>query len=343
MTDLTERIDDLLTTEDVPGPPVPSETAIGLVGFSARDLPWGRLGATLPTGVTSAAEAARLGGLDFEVTLRPSGFRSQSNHGTWKRVAPRFACVRADDETFFDFVSHDYTPIQYAEAFAFLDSLADEGLTYVAAGTPDGHGKQAFIVVQLPEAQTIELATAQGTDRSDLYVVVRASHNRTHGLELALMGLRGRCMNALALQSFTRGAVQKWSIRHVGKEPMSRLREARLVLTRTRAYAEEFERIAQQLLETDLLVEDAQRVLAHVLPSKPRTPDTINKIVAAWQESPTNGFRDNGWGLLNAVSEFYEWGRPEGLRTPASRFTSGLTGPTQRYVNRTAQLLLARR
>jgi hypothetical protein len=118
-----------------------------LVAYTDRDLPWMQLGAQLPNGVTSAEQAARLGGLDFEVDLRPAAFPSAGDQG-WMTVPSRFACVRKDTEAFFDFVSKDYTPVQYAEAFAFLDSLSDHGVEYVAAGTPDGFGRQAFIVVQ---------------------------------------------------------------------------------------------------------------------------------------------------------------------------------------------------
>jgi hypothetical protein len=40
------------------------------------------------------------------------------------------------------------------------------------------------------------------------------------------------------------------------------------------------------------------------------------------------------------VSEYFDWGRNEGTRTAQSQFTSGLTGDTAKYFNRTAQLLL---
>lgn len=313
-----------------------------LVAYTDRDLPWMQLGAKLPDGVTSAEQAARLGGLDFEVDLRPAAFPSAGGQ-EWMTVPSRFACVRKDTEAFFDFVSKDYTPVQYAEAFAFLDSLSDHGVEYVAAGTPDGFGRQAFIVVQLPEAKTIELADKFNRDRTDLYVVARASHNRTQGLEIALMGLRDKCMNSIALRSFTTSAVQRWSVRHVGTSPVGRLREAKLVLGRTKAYADEFSRVATALAESDILIDEARALLKTILPARPRTPDTINKIVGAWQNSSTNGFTDNSWGLLNAVSEYFEWGRPPGLRTPASHFTGAIGGSTQRYINRTAQLLLARR
>lgn len=305
--------------------------------FTLRDVPWGQLGTRLEPGtVVTSSEAARLGGLDFQVELQAAGFYNPRSRG-WKRAGNRRAVVRADTGAFFEYVSNVYKPIQFTEAFAFLDLINPN---YVAAGTLMG-GKQGFMVVQLPDRQGLDLLG--GEDSLTLYVLLRTSHDMSRAMEVAVMPLRDRCMNALGLSSMTVGVDQRWAAKHVGQDPMAKLAEARETLSRTNEYAQAFHDIAEELADIDLLLSDARQVLDRVLPDKPTKPGMINTIVDSWQTSNTNGFAESGWGLVNAVSEFFEWGRPEGLRTPASRFTSGLTGDTYKYTNRTAQLLLRRR
>lgn len=325
----------------------PDSRTLSLKSFTSRELPWMQLGAQLDGEITSAAEAAKLGGLNFDVELLDVGFKAvKRSHTkgakpeeTWKIVSNRRACVRKDTGQFFSFVSKDYTPIQYGEAFAFMDEVNPH---YVAAGTLGG-GRQGFIVATLPDAAKINLKIDGKTDPIDWYLVLRTSHDLSRALEACVMPLRDKCMNGLAMKSFTGGAQQRWSVRHVGKDPMEKLANAKETLGKAESYVKEFERIAIDLASIKLEIDAAKDVLKKILPNRPKREDQVNAIVTAWQESNTNGFRDNGWGLTNAVSEYFEWGRNEGTRTPQSRFTSPINGPTAHMVNRTAQLLLRRR
>lgn len=314
-----------------------------LKAFTTRDVPWGQLGAILPNGgAVSAAKAAELGGLNFEVELLEAGFKSSvkpSGHSSpWKITGSRRAVVRKDTQAFFAYVSNDYAPIQFAEAFAFMDEIKP---LYVAAGTTGG-GKQAFMVVELPGATKVNLEIAGHEDPHKMYAILRTSHDLTRALEVSVMMLRDKCMNALTLSSFTNGAAQRWSVRHIGKDPMAKLQAARTTLARSKEYATTFEQVALDLSEIKLEIEGAKDLLKKILPDRPKREEQVNSIIHAWQESPTNGFRDNGWGLTNAVGEYFQWGRNEGTRTAQSRFTDGINGATHKYVNRTAQLLRRR-
>lgn len=318
---------------------LPTRTTSRSVQFSARQAPWMKLGKVIDAPVTSA-EAATLGCLDFEVDLIDVGWRSGgalTEDVTWKTISGRKAVVRRDTGDVFDVVSDDYRPVQYAQAFEFMDEVSPH---YVAAGTLRG-GRQGFMVVQRPDLHTLDLDLDGTSDPHELFVVLRTSHDRSRGLEVALMPLRGRCMNQLPLAGFTFSAEQRWSVRHVG-EPMKKLSAARRVFANVAVYAREFEETARRLVETDVLVDEVEELLRGVLPDRPRRDLQVNGIVAAWRESPYVGFRNNGWGLVNAVGEYFEWQRESAVRTDQSRFISGLDGATSRYVNRTAQLLLRR-
>lgn len=307
--------------------------------FSTRDVPWMKLGKTLEAGeAVTAQEAATLGGLDFEVELVDAGYRDAD--GVWHPVESRKAAVHKDTRQWFSFVSNDYQLVQYGEAFGFMDQVNP---SYVSAGTMND-GRQGFMVVQLPERQHLDLNLAGTSDPHDLYVILRTSHDLSKAIEVAVLPLRGRCMNQLTLPSLTAGVQQRWSIRHVG-DPKAKLAQALNTLTRTDAYVREFEEMATRLAELDVQVDEAEKLIRAILPDRPRRETQVESIISRFQHSPFVGeeFHGTGWGLVNAVSDYLEHGRESKVRTAASRFTGGLNGDTHRYTGRAAQLLLRRR
>lgn len=306
--------------------------------FTSRQAPWYKLGPQID-GDVNAAEAAKLGGLDFDVELRAASFSSVSDKGnkTSRTVTTRKAIVRVDTEEFFDFVSTDYVPVQYGEAFSFMDEINPR---YVSAGVMSG-GRQGFIVAQLPDITEIPVEINGVLDPHDFYVILRTSHDRSKAMEISLMPLRHVCMNQLALNSFSSTAEQRWSIKHIGN-PQAALAEAHKVLKTAPKYAEIYAAKARQLGSVTVTTEDARSILKRVLPNKVKRDDQVAAIMSAYETNPHVGFTGTGWGLANAVSEYFDWGRNAGTRTNQSQFTSGLTGDTAKYFNRTAQVILNR-
>lgn len=306
----------------------------GDTSFSARQLPWMKVGTVIDTPKVTAAEAAHMGGIDFDVELRSINYRSGK---TTKTVPHRKAVVRADTDDFFSVVSTGYKVVQYREAFEFMDGISPN---FVSAGS-FGNGKQGFMVVQLDGLEHMNVEVNGVSDPHDLYVVLRTSHDLSKAIEVSLMPLRDLCMNQLGLRSFSKGAKQRWSIKHVG-DTAKKLAAAQDTLKNTGEYAKVFAGMAQQLGSVSVSKDDFDTVLKRILPDRPRREDQITAIQAAFAESPVVGFGGTGWGAMNAVSEYFQWQRNTGTRTSESLFTSGLSGDTYKYVNRTAQLLLAR-
>lgn len=307
--------------------------------FTSRQAPWFKLGPQID-GDVDAATAAKLGGLDFEVELRPAvrpQRRSDGKGWNYVQVPSRRTLVRTDSDEFIDYVSADYKMLQYGEAFNFMDEVNPR---YVSAGSMS-HGKQGFIVAQLPEVNALNIEVNGEVDPHDLFVIVRTSHDRSKAIEISLMPLRGRCMNQLALNSFSQGAPQRWSIKHIG-DVKGKMDAAQKVLTVAPKYAEIYANKVRQLASVSVTDEDALSILKKALPDKAKRDDQIAAIMSGYHNSPAVGFVGTGWGLANAVSEYYDWGRNTGTRTDQSQFTSGLTGDTAKYFNRTAQLILNR-
>jgi len=301
--------------------------------FTTRELPWIKLGTVIDRPV-KADEAAKIGGLDFNVQLEEAGYH---RNGKWHKQSDRRALIRDDTGDFYGFCSTDYKVVQYHDAFDFLDAINPE---YVSAGTLRD-GRQGFMIVKLPDHDKLGLMLKGEYDPHDLYVIVRASHDMSKGIEVVITTLRGKCMNMLTLPSLTAGAPQRWSIRHIGN-PHEKLREAQQVLLNTEHYEKAFQTITRRLVDVQVKPDEVPLLLQRVLPDKPQREKQIEAITAAYREAPTVGFTGTGWGVVNAVSEYFMWERSGGLRTPESTFRDNLDGAAHKMVGRTAQLLLRR-
>lgn len=303
------------------------------VQFTTRDVPWMKLGTRVDEAVT-AAEAMELAELTWTAERKPSTY--PGTDGTTKVFHGRNTLVRSDTDEPIDVVTDQYEVVQYDEAFEFLDVINPR---FASAGSLKG-GKQAFMVVQAPELLRLDLL--DGEDSHDLYVVCRTSHDRSRGLEAAILPLRSMCMNQLAMSGMLSGAKQRLTFRHT-RNVHARLDEASQVLSNLDMYAEELQETASQLAAIDLELEQARRVLDEVVPSDLKShDDRVDKILSLYQHSSFNGYAGNGWGLLNAVSEFHDHYHGGDNRRDETRFVQGLAGSTQTAVNRTVHALRRR-
>lgn len=298
---------------------------------STREVPWMKIGGLAQAPMT-AVEAAKLGGLDFQVEkwdlyARPPG----TVNAPGKNIKDRIAIMRADTREWLGIMSKDYPILQYGEAFDFMDTVSP---TYVACGALKG-GRQGFMVVKAPD----HFSLLAGTDPHDLYAVLRTSHDGSRAVEVSVMPLRGRCMNQLTLQSFVAGVPHRWAIKHT-TTMAAKLKDAQDSLKNVGQYAQAFETTAKKLIKLKVNTTVATATLEAVLPNRPRRADQIERILTSWHEAETVGFDWTGWGLVNAVSEYFDWGRTGG--SPESRFVGALQGTTTNTINRVAGRLLSR-
>lgn len=296
---------------------------------STRELPWMTLGKLVDEPLT-VEQAIKEAGLDFTVSLRP--IQRQLKDGTWVESGHRKMVTTDDTDEEFDVVSCDYGVLQYSDALSFLGQINPK---IMAAGTLKNR-RQAFMVVQLPDLPELNMLELPD-DPHDLYVVVRTSHDRTRAIEVAVMPLRRRCMNELGVRSFTHNAQQRWSVHHVG-DVTAKLHSAEQLVQRTHAYAAEFVNTANRLYRVALDTEDGRKILNRVVRDTATREDTVNKILDMWTSRESVGFVGSGWGLFNAVSEYFEWERKGG--TAQSQFLNVLEGQTRKALDSTAALIL---
>jgi len=274
------------------------------------------------------------------VSAKKLAFESYSedeDNFTWAGIDDRVAIVRDDTGQPLSIVSKGYPILQFGEAFDFMDSAVNGSDTrYVAAGALRG-GRQGFMVVRAPDA--VQRNVMDGDDPHEFFVVLRTSHDRTRGCEIMIMPLRGRCMNQLTLSSFSKGVPNRWSVRHTSTMT-EKLAEAKDALTKLGDYTKRFDEVVTKLVTVKLTETQAREVLTKVETQRAKTDDKIDSILHLWNEAATVGFAGTGWGLVNSVSDYYDWGRSGG--SPESRFVAALEGQTYKAVNRTAGLVLSR-
>lgn len=339
MTDITAQTEALIAEGEANAAKAPKN-----LEFTTRDLPWMKLGTVIDEPV-SVAEAMKLSGLNYDVELRKEGF--MNGKGNWVVDPTRKKVVRVDTDAPLGTVSTDYEVLQYRDAFDFIASI-DPNVR--AAGELKG-GKQAFMVVQAPDHWTLE---GPDGDSHQLYLVLRTSHDGSIAVENSVMCIRNACMNAIGLNGWGNGrgyngqAKQKWSIRHT-KNLRDKLAQAREAILGLEKYAEEFTDISKKLAAIDLELDAAREVFADVVKNQQSwlkdQERVVDELTHTYRESPFNGFVGTGWGVVNAVSEYYEHvrGSDRANRTLETRFNQDLDGVTRNMVNATARRLLVRR
>lgn len=308
--------------------------------FSTRTAPWMKLGALVDRPQT-AAEAAEKGGMNFTVSLKQVAYLAETTEDVneFKMIDSRRAVVADDNGQFMGFASGErYNILNYGEAFGFMDSINPH---FVAAGNLRDR-RQGFMVVDT--GQTVNVLG--GEDPHELFAVLRTSHDCSRAVELSVMMLRGKCMNQLTLKSFMKGVEQRWSIKHL-KSMKERLAAATDSVARISKYSDRFVELVDKMADKKISPDNGREMLKSVLPKPAGTTERVerqyaerlNQIMNLWETSPTVGYAGTGWGLVNAVSEHFDWYRQGG--TPESRFLGALQGTTHNTVNNLAMRVLA--
>lgn len=296
--------------------------------FSAREVPWMKLGKLIDEPVT-AAEAVKLSGLDFTVSARPLAYLDHD--GMWVAYANKNAIVNDETDHPLGIMSDNYQMLQYAEAFDFMDAISPH---YVAGGSLKG-GRQGFLVVKAP---TDAGAGLKKIDPHDFFIVVRTSHDGTRAVEALVMSLRFKCMNQMTLKTFGKDAKYRWSVKHTKSMPL-KLAEAQKAIMQLDAYSIAYAQLVDRMSHMKVTEDRALETLRFVLPNRPKRDEQIQRITHAWQYDTDHvGFGGTGWGLVNAVSEYFDWGRTGG--TPESRFLGAIEGQSHAAINKTMMYLL---
>lgn len=287
----------------------------------ARDVPWHGLGVQVPN-VLTAKEALVTAGLDWAVELHeikvhvnreelksPKGKIVRAAEQHVLDVPAQFGVVRDTDNALLGVVGGQYTPVQNAQAFEMFDGIVADGEAKYETAWSLAGGRIVAITAKVPKTMKVG-----GADPVDLYLVLTTSHDGSRALTAAVTPVRVVCMNTLnaSLGRFR----TKYTMKHTASVT-GKIQEAREALALTFAYADEFQKVADKMIDEAITKADFEKLVEQLYPTKSDDPSDPARqhrmaVIGTLDSSKTidDSFRYTKWGAFNAVAEYVDWIRP---------------------------------
>lgn len=246
-------------------------------------------------------------------------------------------------------VGDDYKVISEAEAFAFLDAVADTGEANWQTAMLLKNGSRAAACMKLAEGVLIG-----GVDAVDLYAMVSTSHDGSLSLTCSITPIRVVCQNTLTWA--LAAAVQKWSVRH-SKNAELNAEEARRCLQLSYTYAAAWTAEVEHLLDVEMTKLQFEAIVADLYGPKTEgkteaarkaqatTWDAQRGLLLDLWDAPTQAnVKGTAYAGLNTLTEYHDWYR--GIRKPptdtdAFRFERALTESASPEKNRIHDRIMA--
>lgn len=262
---------------------------------NGRFVPWHGLGTPVEEALTSE-EALVAAGLNWTVESRPIYVGPD-----FTEISGYKANTRDSDGSVLGIVSDRYRIVQNKEAFDFTDSLIGEGCVYETAGSLK-NGKTVFLLAKMPE-------TAILGDKVEPYLCFTNTHSGLGAIQIAITPIRVVCQNTLNLA--LRKASRKWTTKHIG-DMSSKLAEAKYTLMMANDYMSELMVTADKLAHTKVSDAKIVELLDDLFPINAEASDRVKNNIKAVRdkfmlctEAPDiAAFKNTGWGLVNAASDF---------------------------------------
>ena len=258
---------------------------------------------------------------------------------TWRNTSDNFYVIR--DNPFdqgtdvLSVVGKRYKTVQNEELFAFADNVLDNDAAKWESAGSIKKGKVVFGSLDIPREIVLD---PQGVnDVTKLYLIVWTSHDGSVAVQAAITPVRVVCQNTLNLAMKT--AKQSFKIRHT-QTAEGRIVQARQALGLTFAYADAFQKEADELFKQSVTDKQFSELIRNLYPkpedaTKASLTKWENKVVTIddlYHNSPTNSaIKGTGWGAFNALTERLDYyrssktGNTDALMAAASGFDPVLT------------------
>ena len=233
----------------------------------------------------------------------------------YSMTAENFLVVRDHPEdkhsNVLSVVGKRYKTLQNEELFAFGDNLLDGGRWEVAGSLKNG--RIVFGALAL-ERETV-LDPNGVNDVIKNYLAISTSHDGSSAVQATVTPIRLTCMNTHTAV-FRKGANQSFKLRHT-QSIDGRVAQAREALGLANAYLDEFDKLAQAMIETEITKAQFDKIVSLAYPM----PEADKKgAVKKWENKidlleeiyvgDTNGMiAGNAWGAYNALTERLDWFR----------------------------------
>jgi phage/plasmid-like protein (TIGR03299 family) len=317
----------------------------GNIAVARRDLPFlkYRVDDVVKSDEISVEGALAALGLDFTVEKRKVYTHSPKGHRV--TIPGMFANVRTDTEAVLGVVGDRYEVLQNVHALSVGNVLMDSGDALIDSGWSLRGGRQVGVTFRIPSADISVPGDADGG--LQMYLLLQTSHDGNSSLTGHVGPVRIACTNMVRL--FMKSAVASFRIRHTSgiNGAVMGMREA---LGMTFRYSEAQKTLVERLLTVELVESQVAEILQNAFPIKADSSDAQREksvqhaLMQNWQSSPTiEAIRPTGWGLVNAVNEYFEHLQPVRTQTfdrDSVRGISILQGTAYQSTNRVAAAVL---
>jgi len=298
---------------------------------SFREPAWHKLGTVFNEEV-STAEMLKLANLnDWNVRLEdvpvPENFSSDKGYSFVTRTNP----FDRSQNDILGVVGERYVPLQNEDLFEFGDAMLDGG-RWETAGSIKG-GRQVFGSLAL-ERETV-LDPNGVSDKVNNYLLVNTSHDGSVAIQASVTPVRVVCANTLnlVLGKGRKGVKQSFKIRHT-QTAQGKVQAAREALGLANAYIDEFQLLAQKLIETEISKNTFDQIVAKAYPAPEKdSKGSIKKhttkvdiLQSIYTGEYNNTIAGTAWGALNGMTERLDWyrkargGNSESIYASASGF-----------------------
>ena len=274
--------------------------------FSVREVPWHGLGTIVQEAPTSE-EAIRLAGLDWRVDQYPV-YAHMDDYQI--HVPQTFANIRSDNHASLGVVGNRYKIIQNADAFNFVDNLAEDGIVHYETAGALGSGERIWLLAKTENFKLLD-------DDVENYIVFTNSHDGKQSIKVADVPIRVVCQNTLNLA--LRNAKRTWRTTHAGNIS-AKMEEAKYTLNMVSKYTDALMAEAEKLVAQKVNKAKFDKFVEELFPldkdeSKRKATNIIemrDELKVRLYSSPDlANFANTKWGVLNAVSDFVDHTVPQ--------------------------------
>ena len=244
-------------------------------------------------------------------------------------------------------VGERYQTLQNEELFSFADYLLD-GARWETAGSIK-NGRQVFGSLAL-ERETV-LDPTGVADKVNTYLLVNTSHDGSMSVQASVTPVRVVCANTLNIA--LAGTKQSFKMRHTSTLE-GRIAGAREALGLAHTYMDEFDKLAQKMIEKEITKSTFASIVEKAYPMpKSDTKGAMTK----WEKKielldeiyggDTNGMiAGTAWGAYNALTERLDWhrssrGNSESLYAAASGFDHAINAEKNKLLNLVKEVAFA--
>ena len=267
-----------------------------------RTATWSAIGTNVAV-ATTIDEVLDMANLNYTVTPQkmylangievPDKFCNVDNNGNIKGV-----------------VGKNYTVCQNRDAFGFVNNISDR-LTFVKAG--ETHWGMIYIIAKLEDVNCLG-------DKITPYVIFQNSHNGLTTLKTTICPLRIVCQNQFAM-SF-KGNPNAVTIHHC-KTIADKMHEAEYLMKNVASYMQGFVLSAEELAALKIDYKKANCIITKFFEQALKANATARQINAVAEKvqnmqdiynrtvtTDLANFKNTGWGLVNAFSDFVTHQKP---------------------------------